>query len=98
MAKSSRARWKRSNPRKARGKTPTHLSPEEKATAKARARRAGRRYPNLIDNMKVAAAKKSSKKSTTKRRSKATAKKPTAKKRKSGKHAAARTVAPETHA
>jgi hypothetical protein len=73
MAKSSRAPWKRSNPRKASGKASKHLSPKEKATAKARARRAGRRYPNLVDNMKVAAAKKKSTKKSG--RKKAAAKK-----------------------
>jgi Domain of unknown function (DUF6321) len=83
MGKSSRAPWKRGNPRKASGKASKHLSPKEKATAKARARRAGRRYPNLVDNMKVAAAKKKSmKKSTTKKKSasKKSAKKKTLKK------------------
>jgi Domain of unknown function (DUF6321) len=76
MAKSSRAPWKRSNPRKASGKASKHLSPKEKVTAKARARRAGRRYPNLVDNMKVAAAKKTAKKKSA---SKKSAKKKTAK-------------------
>jgi hypothetical protein len=79
MPTTSRAPWKRRNPRKASGKKPTHLSAGEKATAKARAQRAGRHYPNLVDNMRVAAAKKQrspanksankvAKKSATKRR------------------------------
>ncbi|MFT3694872.1 MAG: hypothetical protein QM831_17110 [Kofleriaceae bacterium] len=39
--------WKRANPRKRHKK----LTTKQKATARARARRAGRRYPNLVDNM-----------------------------------------------
>jgi len=46
--------WKRANPNKGRSKK---LTPEQKAAAKARAERAGRRYPNLIDNMYVASGK-----------------------------------------
>ena len=59
MPTSSQVPWKRRNPRKASGKPSQHLSAEQKATAKARARRAGRHYPNLVDNMTVAGAKKS---------------------------------------
>ena len=65
MAKSTRAPWKRSNPRKRAGKASKHLSPAQKSAAKARARRAGRRYPNLVDNMRMA-AKKTSKRKTSK--------------------------------
>jgi hypothetical protein len=65
MAKASRAPWKRSNPRKRAGKASKHLTPAKKSAAKARARRAGRRYPNLVDNMRMA-AKKTSKKKTSK--------------------------------
>lgn len=39
--------WDKPNPKKKHSK----LSPEKKAAAKARAKRAGRPYPNLIDNM-----------------------------------------------
>jgi hypothetical protein len=39
--------WKTKNPKKKSKK----LSPLQKARAKARAKRAGRKYPNLIDNM-----------------------------------------------
>ena len=70
MAKKARAPWKRSNPRKRAGEASKHLSPAQKSAAKARARRAGRRYPNLVDNMRMAAKKKSSKKKTTKKISK----------------------------
>lgn len=34
-----------------------HLSPQQKASAKARAKAAGRPYPNLIDNAAVARRK-----------------------------------------
>lgn len=76
MARSARTPWKRENPRKRAGKASKHLSPAKRAAAKARARRAGRPYPNLVDNMHMAAkktkttkksAKKSPKKSTRKR-------------------------------
>ncbi|AWM02249.1 DUF6321 domain-containing protein [Bradyrhizobium amphicarpaeae] len=67
MAKTPRAPWKRSNPRKRAGKAAKHLSPAQKSAAKARARRAGRRYPNLVDNMRMA-AKKTSKKKTSKKK------------------------------
>lgn len=48
--------WKKPNPVK-RTQT-THLTAEQKQQAKARAAAAGRRYPNLIDNMAVARAVK----------------------------------------
>jgi hypothetical protein len=69
MARSARAPWKRENPRKRAGKPAKHLSPAKKTAAKARARRAGRRYPNLVDNMRMAAkkTKKTAKKSGKKR-------------------------------
>lgn len=57
MAKSSRVPWKRSSPRKRAGKASTHLTATEKAAAKRSAKRAGRPYPNLVDNMRVAAKK-----------------------------------------
>ncbi len=59
-----RAPWKRDSPRK-RAK---RLSPKEKATAKAHARRVGRSYPNLVDNMRVAAKKKARKRPSTRKR------------------------------
>ncbi|MCP3388507.1 DUF6321 domain-containing protein [Bradyrhizobium sp. CCGB12] len=87
MAKASRSPWKRQNPRKRAGKAAKHLSPAQKSAAKARARRAGRRYPNLVDNMRMAAkktsksksskTKKSAKKKSTKKTRKRTAKKTT---------------------
>ena len=43
-----KAPWKTPNPTKGKG---AKLSPEEIAQARARAEKAGRRYPNLVDNM-----------------------------------------------
>ena len=87
---SKKAPWKRPNPRKRGGKGSKHLSPAKKAAAKASAKRAGRPYPNLVDNMRMAkksktvkkwakkavkkAAKKETKKTTKKSGTKKTAK------------------------
>src|SRR3954468_18663798 len=79
MAKKARAPWKRSNPRKRAGKSSKHLTPAQKSTAKARARRAGRPYPNIVDNMRMA-SKASKKKAAKKRPAKKTARKRAAKK------------------
>ena len=49
-----KAFWETENPKKKSKK----LSPEQKAAAKARARAAGRKYPNLVDNAAVAKRKK----------------------------------------
>jgi hypothetical protein len=46
----SRPPWKRTNPKK----KSTALSPEQKSEAKARARAASRKYPNLVDNVAMA--------------------------------------------
>lgn len=72
--KSAKAPWKRPNPRKRAGKATKHLSPAKKSAAKARAKRAGRPYPNLVDNMRMAKSAKKSKKAAKKKSSK-TAKK-----------------------
>ena len=53
-SKTKSSPWKRPNP----GKKHTKLSPKSKASAKATAKRAGRRYPNLVDNMRAAAKQK----------------------------------------
>jgi len=45
--------WDTMNPKKKSEK----LSPDEKSEAKARARAAGRPYPNLVDNAAVARKK-----------------------------------------
>lgn len=42
--------WKKPNPKK----SSTKLSAAQKKQAKARAAKAGRPYPNLVDNMAVA--------------------------------------------
>ena len=47
--------WKRPAPRKT---TTKHLSSSQKASAKASAKRAGRPYPNLVDNIRAAKEKK----------------------------------------
>lgn len=77
MAKSAKAPWKRSNPRKKAGKASKHLTPAKKKAAKASARKAGRPYPNLVDNMRAASKKKTGKKKTAKKK---TTKKKSAKK------------------
>lgn len=63
-----RAPWKRDNPRQRAGQASKRLSPKQKVAAKARARRAGRAYPNLVDNMRVASKKRSRKKATAGKR------------------------------
>jgi hypothetical protein len=90
MARSSRAPWKRSNPRKRAGKTSKHLTSAQKSAAKARARRAGRRYPNLVDNMRMAAKK------TTKAKSAKHSRKTSAKKKKTQKASVRKTKARKT--
>ncbi len=47
--------WKRKRPA---ASPHTKLSAADKARARARAKRAGRRYPNLIDNMWAAKTRK----------------------------------------
>ena len=56
--KSSKAPWQKPAPRGARH---THLSTAKKRSAKASAKRAGRPYPNLVDNMRAAGKKQSTK-------------------------------------
>jgi hypothetical protein len=53
MAKKRSSRkpmWERPNAKNAH----TKLSPAKKAKAKRRAKKAGRRYPNMVDNARVA--------------------------------------------
>ena len=45
--------WEKKNP----AKTHKHLTEAEKDEAKARAKKAGRPYPNMVDNMAVARKK-----------------------------------------
>ena len=90
MAKTQKAPWKRPNPRKRAAKPSKHLSPAKKSAAKARAKRAGRPYPNLVDNMRMAAkkTKKSAKKAGKKSAKKTTKKSSARKARKARKRAA----------
>jgi hypothetical protein len=46
--------WDKKNPKK----TSTKLTPAQKTAAKARAKAAGRPYPNLVDNAAAARKKK----------------------------------------
>jgi hypothetical protein len=48
-----KAPWRKANPRNKKGGS-GKLSPAQKAGAKRSAKKAGRRYPNLIDNMRAA--------------------------------------------
>lgn len=53
MSKKKKQVWDKKNPKKKSEK----LDSSEKAEAKARAKKAGRSYPNLVDNMAVAKKK-----------------------------------------
>lgn len=46
--------WDKKNPKK----TSKSLTPAQKAAAKARAKKAGRPYPNLVDNAAIVRKKK----------------------------------------
>jgi hypothetical protein len=58
---------KKANPRKKPGDKSKKLSPARKAAAKRSAKKAGRRYPSLVDNMRAAKKKTGRKKKTRKR-------------------------------
>jgi len=49
-----KAFWDKKNPKK----KSTKLTPAQKAKAKARAKAAGRKYPNLVDNAAVSRGSK----------------------------------------
>jgi ribosomal protein L15E len=53
--KSAKPVWKKPRP-KSLGKS-KKLTPAQKASAKAAAKKAGRKYPNLVDNMRAAKGK-----------------------------------------
>lgn len=76
------APWERPAPAKVARKRPTKLTSTQKAHAKARAKKAGRHYPNLVDNMHEAAATKAPKKKPSRTR--------TARKKASGSGSATR--------
>ncbi|MBA8886692.1 putative DNA binding CopG/RHH family protein [Dokdonella fugitiva] len=52
MTPGAKPPWKKSNP--VRPSVRMRLTPEQVEEAKARAAAAGRRYPNLVDNMAIA--------------------------------------------
>ena len=54
MPKASKAFWDKPNPKK----KSTSLTAAQKSAAKARAKKAGRPYPNLVDNAAVKRGKK----------------------------------------
>ena len=49
-----KAPWRKLNPKKKKKRGPHKLSPAQKVRAKGSGRKAGRPYPNLVDNMLVA--------------------------------------------
>ena len=51
-AKKTKPPWERENPKG--DEHPQHLTPATKAAAKRQAKKAGRPYPNLVDNMQAA--------------------------------------------
>jgi hypothetical protein len=55
MANKSVEPWEKPAPKKSRSKK---LTPQSKAEAKATAAKAGRKYPNLVDNMNAAKEQK----------------------------------------
>ena len=63
----SKAPWDRKNPKKKAGGRSRKLTAAQKGDARSRARRAGRPYPNLVDNM--AAARKTGKTMAAKKKS-----------------------------
>lgn len=51
--------WNKPNPKAKPGKARKHLSSSQKTAAKRSAKKAGRPYPTLVDNMRAAKKKKS---------------------------------------
>lgn len=62
MATTRKPPWDKKNPKTSAGKASKKLSPAKKAAAKRSAAKAGRPYPNLVDNMKAAKKKPAKKK------------------------------------
>lgn len=58
---SERRPWKRENPKRASSEPSAKMTRAEVAEARTRAALAGRRYPNLIDNMAVVRKRKAAK-------------------------------------
>jgi hypothetical protein len=61
MTDSVKRPWKRENPKKTSGEPSAKMTQAEVAEARARAALAGRRYPNLIDNMAVVRKRRATK-------------------------------------
>jgi hypothetical protein len=57
----SKAVWDRPAPKKVAKRGTKHLSPAQREHAKKRAQRAGRNYPNMVDNIREAAEANKSK-------------------------------------
>jgi len=51
MSTAAKVPWKNATPKLSRHR---HLTLAQKASAKAQAKKAGRHYPNLVDNMNAA--------------------------------------------
>ena len=62
-----KAPWKQPAPK---GSRHTRLSPAARSQARRAAKRAGRPYPNLVDNMRAAEAKRSGRATTAQRTAK----------------------------
>jgi hypothetical protein len=60
----ARRPWKRDNPKRASGEPSAKMTQAEVAEARTRAELAGRRYPNLVDNMAVVRKRKAAKPSS----------------------------------
>jgi hypothetical protein len=57
MAAKRQPPWKKANPKAKRGDS-RKLSPVQKAAARKRATKAGRPYPNLVDNMRASSSER----------------------------------------
>lgn len=91
MAESKKEPWTKRNPKAAKGRS-RKLSPAQKAAAKRSAKKAGRPYPSLVDNMN-AAKKSGGKKASKKAARKSPAKKSSTRKKSSSKKSSAKKTA-----
>ena len=69
MASERKSPWERPA-RKKKKRSTRKLQPKQKAAAKRRAKKAGRPYPNLVDNMREAATGRKKKRGSGKRKKK----------------------------
>lgn len=86
-SKQSKPVWDRPAPKKV---GTTHLDSEHRAKARKRAQRAGRHYPNMVDNMHEAADQKSGRRKAAKKTTRRRVAKKTAAKRSTRKSGAAK--------